>query len=291
MNFRATLILFHALVLTAAAQWKMVNLDQAYLSKADTAKREVLYLPSGTALDLITLGYRNLAADIIWFNTIDYFGRHYQTDRNYHWLGHMCGLVTDLNPRARDVFEFCGLMLAWEAEAAQEAVDLMTKAIEAEPDYWRYQYMRGFTYMYFLEDAERARDDFTSASKTPEAPDFLARLAARKMALSDPLSAIEFLESALQNTTDPAQRGPLENRLREMRHDYTLEILEAAVEHFKEQHGRLPVGLQELVNSGALYWPDPGGFHDYYGGEFYLDLDSGTIKATGLNGNRRRSKK
>jgi len=290
MNFKAILVLFHALVLTAASQWKIEQLDLNDLFEQNSAKREVLYLPSGEGLEVLTLGYRNVVSDILWFHTLNYFGRHYQSDRNYHWLSHMCNLVTDLNSRAREAFEFCALMLTWEAGAPKEAVKLLGKAISIEPDYWRYRYMRGFSFMFFLEDAERAKQDFVAASQIPGAPAFLARLAARKIALSDPLSAIQFLESALENATDEAQKEPLESRLREMRFEYTVETLESAVKSFRTEFGRLPVGLRELVSSGRLHWADPTGFSDFYGGQFYLDLDSGEIKSTG-RGDRKKWRK
>ena len=35
--------------------------------------QEVLYMPKGPGLEILSFGYQNLLADIIWFNTVSYF--------------------------------------------------------------------------------------------------------------------------------------------------------------------------------------------------------------------------
>ncbi|MCB0321253.1 MAG: hypothetical protein KDD60_10025 [Bdellovibrionales bacterium] len=177
-------------------------------------EQEVLYLPNGDALHILSFGYRNILSDILWFKTVSYFGKHYKSDQNYEWFNHMCHLVTDLNPQATHVYEFCGTMLSWELNKPERAIDVLTKAIETHPKSWKFLYLRGFTYMYFLEDGDSAKQDLVAAARLPGAPAFVTTLAAQKMTLSDPHSAVAFLTEALQNTTDPAQAAVLRSKLR-----------------------------------------------------------------------------
>ena len=102
------------------------------LSPEQVREAEVLYLPNGTALDFISFGYRNFLADVLWFQTVNYFGKHFRTDRNYEWLAKMCDLVTDLDPGAAHAYEFAALMLAWLSGVVLGILGLLSAAISLE---------------------------------------------------------------------------------------------------------------------------------------------------------------
>lgn len=262
---------------------------QSYLAISDTpvksaydSKREALYLPSGKGLHFISFGFRNILANVLWFNAINYFGKHYATDRNFKWLGHMCNLVTDLNPRALHVYHFGGMMLAWEANLPESSVELVTKGIKHLPSDWSLMYLRGFTYMYFLKDNVRAKEDFVAAAKLPNAPAFIATLASKKLAdLNSPQQAITFLNDMIRNTTDATVRSALEARLKEAIFAFSLDVLEEKVLLFQARRGTLPQDLSELVKESYL----PSLPKDPYGGEFIIE--QGQIRSTS---GRKRSK-
>ena len=184
--------------------------------------QEALYLPKGPALKVMSFGYQNVLSRLLWFNTNNYFGKHYRGDKNYKWLEHMCDLVTTLDPRAYKVYEFAALMLAWEANEPKKALKILTKGmntpeLEDDPWFWKLTYLRGFTYMYFLNDSVRAIEDFKVAATLPNAPASVASIAAKKLTFSvdDPATAIEFLEQMLETTTDPIAVAALTRRLDE----------------------------------------------------------------------------
>jgi len=246
------------------------------LQSAELSSQEVLYLPNGRALKALSFGSNNFLADLLWFKTISYFGKHYASDKNYQWLSHMCDLVTDLDSNKRFVYEFCGTMLSWEANAPESAIKIFSKAINSFEDNWRLLYLRGFTYMYFLKDAEAAKNDFVAASKRPNADSIVARLAAKKFIdTNDPQTAIDFLTDILKQTKDPTQSKALEKRLREARYELDFETLEKAVEIFKGKNGRLPLQLQELVTQGIIGELK----RDPFGGQYFLDTN-GKIAST-----------
>jgi len=176
----------------------------------------VLYLPNGDGLEFLSFGYRNVLADLLWFNTISYFGKHFRLDRDYTYLAHMCSLITTLDPHARHVFEFCALMLAWEANEIEAALALLDRAVQAEPNFWRYYYLRGMTHSYFFKNDLRARSDFITGAKLPDSPPFMARLASKKMALSNPQHAVEFLRDMIATARDESQRRALMRQLKKI---------------------------------------------------------------------------
>lgn len=231
---------------------RLEALMERELPDAMLAKREALYLPNGEGLRFMSFGYQNFLSNILWFDLISYFGKHYKSDQSYRWLAHMCGLVTDLDPRASAAYEFCGMMLAWEVASPRESITILDKAVNNIPESWRFRYLRGFTYLYFMQDEERAREDFQVAAGLPNAPAFLGTLAAKKMALSDPVSAIQFLVTILANTSDPTQRQALEGRLAEIAFGYQQAILQSAIDAYVSETGSSAMQLEDLFRTGHL---------------------------------------
>lgn len=171
---------------------------------------ELRYLPSGRNIKGICLGYRNVLADLLWFNTINYFGKHYSGDRDLRWLSHMCELVAELDPKAHHVYEFCGAMLAWEQGEPESAYKILSTGVKNLPDSWYMRYLRGFTALYFLKDQQLAKDDFVNATNIPGCPPFIARLAASTLTeLEDPRVAVAFLNDMIERTTDEGAKHSL----------------------------------------------------------------------------------
>ncbi len=242
---------------------------------ASTHTSEALYLPNENAVKFISFRYEKVLANYLWFRTINYFGKHYASDQHYQWLYHMCDLVTTLDPRARHVYEFCGSMLAWEVNAPAEARTLLTKAVEHDPDYWKFPYLRGFVSLYFLNDPESAKDDFMRASKLPGVHPMVVGLAAKTVALQDdPGQAIAFLENILKTTDDQFARKVLIDRLRELSYERDLRRLEGALERFRAARGENPPSIEAL----APFLDAEVSLSDPYGGRY--TLDGGAIKST-----------
>lgn len=182
---------------------------------ADSSQmHEVLYLPKKESLDAIHFGYRNAVANILWFFTIDYFGRHYRGDHNYRWLYHFCDAVTTLDPGALHVYEFGAMMLAWEQKEPDPAIDLLSKAAQQFPDLWRIPYLRGMMFLYFKRDIDSARRDITASSLLPGAHPTVKLLAAKlRIQKGATESDVIAIESLIETTRDETIKTILKKRL------------------------------------------------------------------------------
>jgi hypothetical protein len=118
---------------------------------------ELLYLPSGEMIQLVSLGFDEVAADILYIKLIGYFATHAMTDRVYTWLYHIADLVTTLDPHFRFPYVFAGLMLNLEADQFDNARKILLKGINVFPDDWYFPFALGLNY--FFHDA-----DFTTAA-------------------------------------------------------------------------------------------------------------------------------
>lgn len=278
-----TLCLSLFLITVGLGRQKLTDYHKSF-GESESAEREVLYLPNGTALELLSFAYRNALANILWFNTINYFGKHYATDQSYRWLFHMCDLVTTLDPRADHVFRFGGVILSWEGKVPEKSIELLTKAIRHFPEDWEFYYQRGFTYMYFLDDADRAREDFVRAAQLPNAHSVVVRLAAKKsLAMGDPDTALDFLGEAIRTASDDVTKGALLRRYREAQLESDIAKLNQALRLFEERAGEKAESLQSLVDAGII----PGLPKDPFGGEYYLEVEpSRMIRSTSPYGQK-----
>jgi hypothetical protein len=259
-------------------QWSRFELKFNYPKPQRT---DPLYLPNIEKVKLITLGYDNLASNILWFNTLNYFGKQIAEDKDIKWLGHMCSLVSDLNPKATQAVEFCVTMLSWMAKEPKLSANLLDKAVLAEPGYWRLWYLRGFNSWYFLENKKQAKTDLAYAASLPGAPSFLASLASRLIAEEDnPHIAVQFLKELIQKTADQNAKKVLEERLK---HGYVSEqlyYLKKKLEEFRKIKGASPKDLNDLVLAKII----PGIPKDPFGGTYSLDDSGQVVNTSGLTG-------
>ena len=238
---------------------------------------EVLYLPSGKGLKFLSFGYSNALGSLLWFKTISYFGKHYRSDQEYRWLNHMCTLVQQLNPGEKAVVDFCSLMLSWEEDKPEEAIAILTRGIEAHPDYWRFRYLRGFNYLYFLKDEEKAEKDFVAAVSLPDADKFIINLATRMMASNrSPEAAVNFLVQMVGQSKNATERAALAHRLQEAIYDLQLTQLEDAVQTYRSWTGYFPQTAEELFAAGLTSSPAP---RDPYGKPFQFDAQTGAVSS------------
>lgn len=261
---------------STAALW-----SREWLRQQDSLNREPdrppLYLPDAEHVKLLTLGFNNFFSDILWFNTINYFGKQFEGTKDYRWLGHMCDLVTQLDGNATHAFEFCGTLVSWEAKRFDDTERLLTRAVELHPDTWRFFYLRGFNRWYFLNRQDLASEDFVHASKLPEAPAFLGSLASRLLAGQNNINmAIQLLQDLVKNSTDKKAKAALEEKLQRAVLRRDLDNLNKAVSLYKERLGTPPQSLDDIVREKFLrYIP-----REPFGGTYTLDTTSGEVKSS-----------
>ena len=240
-----------------------------------TAEHAPLYLPHAHYVRLVTLGYDTFFSKLLWFNTINYFGKQFASTQDYRWLASMCDVVTVLDPRANHAVEFCGTLLAWVAKEPRKSVELLTRAIEADPTRWRYRYLRGFNNWYFMERLDLAREDFLKASELPGAPAFLSTMASRLVADEHgPTLARQFLQEMISKTSDPAAKKALKRKLKAAKLSERMYSIERAADEFRKAEGRDPTSIEEILEKGHLK-AIPA---DPYNGKFFLD--NGEVKTT-----------
>lgn len=241
----------------------LISREKLYLHQpASLQELPPIYLPEIQTVRLVTLGFDSFVSDLIWFSTIDYFGKQFRGSGDYPWLKDRCNLVLKLQPKATERFDFCATLLAWVAKDVEASNEILDQAVLAFPDNWRFYYLRGFNYWYFQGKEKEGAAELTYAATLPEAPAMLPSLAARLLS-SDPGAAVQFLRDSLKRTTDPAAKEALAERLKQALLTFDLSKLSSLVATFETKTGAAPRNLEELRDAGLLNFvpQDPFGGH------------------------------
>lgn len=240
-----------------------------------------LYLPKVDKVKAITLGFDQMASDILWFNTLNYFGKQLESRKDIPWFANMCDLVTDLDKKSTHVYEFCSTLLSWIAKEPKMSIKLLDRAIEENPKYWRYYYIRGFTYWYFLEDKKKAAEDLKTAANLPDAPMFLGSLASRLMVSENsPETAISFLRDLISQSKDKSAKKALTEKLKKAYVSRDLKAINKQIDIFKKREDKAPKNLEQLVQAKLLKFVPK----DPFGDEYYIDESGEPLSKTGKNG-------
>ena len=267
--------IFVVLLLGAIIYWSN-NKIHAYPKKV---VEDLYYLPIERYAKLISLGYTNVVADILWMKTLAYTGEHIVTDRNFKYLVDLLNAVTDLDPYFFYPYRFAGTILPWEAHDPNDAIRILKKSLRYLPDKWYLWFLTGFIYMYFKGDYREAAFYFKEAATKPNRPSFIVSLAIKLMAkTNDADTAIKILLEIYNHTKNPHAKAHILRKIKMILAERNFRLIEEALARFKRREGRLPSSLEELVHKGYLsYIP-----RDPFGGKYYLTPD-GKVKNTAYN--------
>jgi len=230
-----------------------VFLTQSSLDRARAPReaivRELMYFPSGRFMSAVTVGYDNLAADLVWLRAIQYYGEHRLTDLKFEYLGHIFDILTTLDSRFINAYTFGSLLLADDADEPDRALALLDKGMRNNPHDWRIPFIKGFIYYVFLRDFYRAGRYFRISSGIEGAPDMAARFASFAFQKGgDRVTAINLWSELYDRSNNELEKLTALRSIKEL----LMEILEEKVAEFSERFGRSPDRLEELVEAGFV---------------------------------------
>jgi tetratricopeptide (TPR) repeat protein len=265
-----------SVALIAAMIGVLTLVDQQRPAMARAA--ELSYLPKGEYLKVAVLGYRQLAADLIWLKVVQHFGDPKVTQEGYRWTYHAVDVLTDLDPKFAYAYQATGTILAVWAKRVHESIAILEKGLEHNPQVWELPFFLGYDYYYEVGDPKEAAKYFRMASELPGSPAYLPKLAARMtVEAGDPDAALEFLQRLYQQMSDERLKEGLVQRIREVVAERDIRFLEEGVRRYQAKYHKRPKQLTELV-TGQIISQLP---IEPLGGIYELHSD-GMVHSTGL---------
>jgi len=242
----------------------------AYRPALDLTER-VRYLPTGEFTSTACLGFDAPVADLLWIRAVLYFGSHYDEaddDGWYVWLYYMVDLVTDLEPHFISPYKYGGTMMRIDPGWVDASNLLMAKGMENNPDYWYFPFSIAMNY-FFRDDLDKAAHYAQVAAGMPDAPFYLANLAASMLNDSDREEvALRFLEEEYEAAVTEKRRGAIFVKIQETRFEIASKQVDEARRRYVEARGTPVEDLSQLVpdfierlptDPYAVFLEDPSG--------------------------------
>lgn len=217
----------------------------------------ILYLPRGDTLKYLCLGYRGLAADLVFARSVLYIGRRLRLqDRNFEWLEKLFQVTTDLDPHWTRAYIWGDVLLTALPMDDARALRLLHKGMAANPGDYRFPAEmaalhigrgRGAEALRWLRLIQRAYPE-----KPPEVRDNVAGLIA-SLGMEGGLyqEALASAAAGLAGTGDRVMRQVLARTYREALARYLCWELSAQSKRRFLATGRLAGSVRELVSAGT----------------------------------------
>ena len=279
-----------AAALAVAAHMLHVVSDQA--RAASPALQQFAMLPDGPTLRILSLGFKDVIADLLWLRVVQAIGERRVSEESGKWIYRAVDIVTTLDPKFVEAYEHGGIALCTVVVMPEESNRILEKGMNHNPQEWRLPFVLGINHYFELADDIKAAEYVARAAAVGGGPEYLASFASRLyMNAKEPQKAIEFLSKSYEQTTDPEMKKFLGFRLKEALVERDLQMFEAAISQYHRQFGKPPGSLGDLVTTGliAAVPLDP------MGGLYLYDIASQTVRSTAVDhrykthGHRRRS--
>ena len=151
-----------AVIITAVLLLRLVDLD---LSQRRLAARDLLApvtydLPPPSFLPVLSFGYNELAADLIWIQTISYFAEQLIKKRDLGYLRRYTECALILDDRFKAVYRYTPSMYMTHGDKltnkdVQYAIGLTKRGYKQWPDDWRFPLNIGSYYMFELKTRDK----------------------------------------------------------------------------------------------------------------------------------------
>ncbi|MGH9387121.1 MAG: hypothetical protein ACRD2N_22865 [Vicinamibacterales bacterium] len=229
----------------------------------------VLWLPSGTLVKRLALGFENVVADVYWMRAVVYYGSkrlEEEKTRNFELLYPLLDVVTAVDPEFKVAYRFGSIFLTEGYPNGpgrpDQAIALLERGIERDGSRWEYMQDIGFVYYWWLRDYEAAAEWFDRAGDQKDAPTWLKPLAATTLARGGNRVSSRFLWKQILGNTDVdwLRRSAL-HRLSQLDAMDAIEQLNQIAARYAARTGRPPHTWQDLISGEGLHGAplDPSG--------------------------------
>jgi len=139
---------------------------------------ELALFPKSGWIRPLTCGRAELAADYIWLRTIQYYGAHRKTDRQYPYVRSLLTTLTELDPHFINAYVFGSLVMTEDLGQPGDAIRFLEGGIEDNPESWWLPFEIGVTHYIHRRDHASAAPWLARAADMEGAPESTRRLAA-----------------------------------------------------------------------------------------------------------------
>jgi len=229
-------------------------LQYEYDNHADyfRAQKTFVTLPPGKTLKILSFGFHNLTADMLYIWSIQFYS-NYNLTNSYLYLEDIYNAITDLSPRYKEPYLVGSWIMAIEAKQPEMAIRLLQKGKKNMPDDWMFDSESGYCAYKYKKDLKLAEYYYSLAASNPNAPEFLKRQKAHMIFLEDDWddAYIVWLD-IYKKAKDDLERTSATNHLRQIKFEIDNRMFQARISSFVQTYKRFPRSLNELQRVGLI---------------------------------------
>jgi len=241
-----------ALMVSMGFSWRLLPLPEFPESGREVRERPGL-LAAVSRRPEFAFGFRNVLADVAWLEAVQVAGNLKMTRGDYDRLSELLNVEANFDPKFDIPYLLGGLVLGESPDHGRKALRVFERGKVTHPADWRFPFYIGFTHYFSLGDPVAGGGAMAEAARLPGSPAYLPGLASRMLTEArEPEAALKLLDPIVKQESDPARRAVLERRIREVTIERDLQVLEMAVETYREKKGTVPSDLSDLVREGIL---------------------------------------
>lgn len=242
------------------------------IPREDPLGRKLLYLPSPEMLKILSLGNPNLAADVLYLWSIQYYS-FFEPHERFLYLETIYGLITDLDPLFFDAYRIGALIMQIQTGGDQDELKesvrrLFDKGLRNLPDNWRLAEAAAWDFFIRFRDRRSALHYAEIAARYPGAPPRIKRMVGvwrDKESVWTLDDSIDYWRRALEDAEDEMDRVICTNQLYDAVTARDRQLLEPLFKAYSASNGVCPEGWEELIRAGALREAPLDLFGDPYG--------------------------
>jgi hypothetical protein len=197
---------------------------------------------------------------VYWIRALQHYGGERQKprfQRRYELLYPLLDLTTTLDTRFNIAYRFGAIFLAEPrpggAGRPDQAITLLKKGLEFNPNKWDYYHDIGFIYYWHLRDYEQAADWFGRGGALPGAPFWLKTYAAVMLTRGGDRQASRALWTQIgQNEESEWLQRTAQLRLKQLDALDQIDVLKRIVDGFTKRTGQRVESWEQLAAAGAV---------------------------------------
>ena len=250
-----------------------LELNQRMVVARDRLAPVTYNLPPPRILPLLSMGYNELMADMIWIKTISYFAEQLIKRQDYAYLRRYTECTLTLDHRLKAVYRYTPSMLLTRGEHqsnvdVEYGIKLLKRGYKEWPDEWRFPLNIGSYYMFELKarskkqkrtfkriGADWIREAALIGADIPWLPSLAAKVYSEQGQRG---LAIRHLQELYLATRDERMRRDIRFKLRQLKAEQMISEVDAAAKaqankfraspiNFIPQNLFMLVGLEPLM--------------------------------------------
>lgn len=142
-----------------------IELHNRAMFARDAAAQDAFNLPPSSILRASTFGYNELAADMVWVQTINYFTNQLFKSKEMLHLKKYLDTIIALDNQFKEVYIFGPSMLLslrglkYTNREVLAGIDILKQGVKAFPEDWSFPKMIGSYYLFELKSEDKAEKD------------------------------------------------------------------------------------------------------------------------------------